>query len=119
MARRHSVTGRKTSERDQESGEQLAVNEAQRRGGPSRQVDGIDRQTSRINPDSAVDTRQDDGPGLGGSEQGGSAGPVGIFEGEGNEGAFAPQGGAPEKSAEDSRGSGQGGLASGAPDTTG
>jgi hypothetical protein len=113
------MTTRKSIQRNQDSGEALTVNEAQRQGGPGRQVDGIDRRTSRVNPDSAVDTRQDDdAPGLGGSEQGGSAGPVGTFEGEGNEGAFAPQGGALDKSADDSQGSGQGGLASGAPDNT-
>ena len=98
-------------------GEQVAINEKQRHEA-SREVDGIDRPTSGVNPDSAIDTEQESGPGLGGSEQGGSAGPVGIFEGEGNEGAFAPQGGSPSKSAEDSDGSGQGGLASGAPDNT-
>jgi hypothetical protein len=113
------VTSQESAERNRDSGEALAVNEAQRQGGPDRQVDGIDRRTSRVNPDSAVDTHlEEDAPGLGGSEQGGSAGPVGIFEGEGNEGAFAPQGGAPDKSADDSQGSGQGGLASGAPDNT-
>ena len=47
------------------------------------------------------------------------AGPVGYFEGEGNEGPFAPLGGDPTKSADDVEPHHQGGVASGAPDTLG
>ena len=99
-------------------GERLAVNEAQAAGGPGKPVDGIDERTSHVNPDSAADTRRGrDEHGLGGSEQGGMAGPVGTFEGEGNEGPFAPLGGDPAKSAAERDRSHQGGTASGAPDT--
>ena len=99
------------------AGEPLAVNEAQAAAGPGKPVDGIDERTSHLNPDSAADTLHGTGdPGLGGSEQGGMAGPVGTFEGEGNEGPFAPLGGDPAKPA-DRDPSQQGGTASGAPDT--
>jgi hypothetical protein len=102
------------------SGELTALDEAQARGGPYRAVDGIDERTSRVNPDSAVDTQpHPDLAGLGGSEQGGLAGAVGYFEGEGNEGSvapLAPLGGATEKSAADGGGNSQGGVASGAPE---
>ena len=78
--RKRSAKGGRTS------GEMAALDEAQARGGPDRAVDGIDERTSRVNPDSAVDTRpHPDLDGLGGSEQGGLAGAVGYFEGEGNE----------------------------------
>ena len=98
------------------SGERAALDETQARGGPERSVDGIDERTSQVNPDSAVDTQpHPDLDGLGGSEQGGQAGAVGYFEGEGNEGAVAPLGGATEKSAADAEGNSQGGVASGAP----
>jgi hypothetical protein len=43
------------------------------------------------------------------------AGPVGYFEGEGNEGPLAPLGGEVTKSAEDGKANSQGGVASGAP----
>jgi hypothetical protein len=97
-------------------GEQLAVEaeQAQRRAG--QQVEGIDTATSNVNPDSGVDTTPH--PTLdaqGGSEQGGMAGPVGQFEGEGNEGGIAPLGGDTTKSAEDGETNSQGGVASGAP----
>ena len=79
-----------------------------------RYVEGVDERTSPINPDSAVDIApHPELDALGGSEQGGSAGPVGTFEGEGNEGAFAPLGGDPRKTVEDGQTNGQGGVASG------
>jgi hypothetical protein len=105
------------AKRKRTTGERLAISEAQARGGPDRPVEGIDERTSHINPDSAVDTRRPPASGLGGSEQGGMAGPVGYFEGEGNEGPFAPLGGDPTKSADDVEPHHQGGAASGAPDT--
>jgi hypothetical protein len=43
------------------------------------------------------------------------AGPVGYFEGEGNEGPLAPLGGDLTKSTEDGDANSQGGVASGAP----
>jgi hypothetical protein len=108
------------AERKRTPGERLAISEAQARGGPERPVEGIDERTSHVNPDSAVDTElHSESPGLGGSEDGGMAGPVGYFEGEGNEGPFAPLGGDPTKSAEDVEPHHQGGAASGAPDTLG
>ena len=79
-----------------------------------RFVEGIDERTSLINPDSAVGIiRPPELDALGGSEQGGLAGPVGTFEGEGNEGAVAPLGGDPRKTVEDGQTNSQGGLASG------
>jgi hypothetical protein len=82
--------------------------------GADRSIEGIDERTSPVNPDSAVDTAPlPDQDALGGSEQGGSAGPVGTFEGEGNEGAVAPLGGDPRKAVEDGQTNGQGGAASG------
>ena len=107
------------AERKRTLGERLAISEAQASDGPDRPVEGIDERTSHVNPDSAVDTRRDPASGLGGSEQGGMAGPVGYFEGEGNEGPFAPLGGDPTKSADDVEPNHQGGAASGAPDTLG
>ena len=81
-----------------------------------RSVEGIDEQTSPVNPDSGIDVLpHPELDALGGSEQGGLAGPVGTFEGEGNEGAVAPLGGDPRKSAEDGQTNGQGGAASGVP----
>lgn len=97
-------------------GDVVAVSRVQAQGGPDRPVEGITEPTSQVNPDSAVDTEPH--PELdagGGSEQGGMAGPIGYFEGEGNEGAVAPLGGAPTKSAADGEANSQGGVASGAP----
>ncbi len=86
-----------------------------KRPAEERVIEGIDERTSPVNPDSAVDTApHPELDALGGSEQGGSAGPVGIFEGEGNEGAVAPLAGDPLKCLEDGQTNGQGGLASGA-----
>lgn len=89
-------------ENERTDGERMAVSPAQAHGRADRPVEGIDERTSSINPD-------------GGSEQGGTAGPVGQFEGDGNEGAFAPLGGDPAKSAADGEENSQGGVASGAP----
>ncbi len=98
------------------SGELASVSPAQAHGGPDRPVDGISEQTSHVNPDSALDTEpHPELDALGGSEQGGMAGPVGYFEGEGNEGSVAPLGGEPTKSAADGEANSQGGVASGAP----
>ena len=83
-------------------GEHVAISPTQASDGPGRPVDGIDERTSGVNPD-------------GGNEYGGSAGPVGLFEGEGNEGTVAPLGGDVAKSAEDGESNSQGGVASGAP----
>ncbi len=106
------------TEHERAAGERMAVDPAQGRDGANRPVDGIDEPTGAINPDSAVDTApHPDLQALGGSEQGGVAGPVGQFEGEGNEGAVAPLGGDPTKSADDVEPNHQGGAASGAPDT--
>ncbi len=81
-----------------------------------RPLEGIDERTSPINPDSAVDIiPHPELDALGGSEQGGLAGPVGTFEGEGNEGAVAPLGGDPRKTLEDGQTNSQGGAASGVP----
>ena len=107
---------RKGRQRARASGERMALSKAQARGGADRPTEGVDERTSRINPDSAVDTRpHPDLAGLGGSEQGGTAGAVGYFEGEGNEGAVAPLGGELSKSADDGQANSQGGVASGAP----
>ena len=104
------------AEHKQSGGERMAVSQGQARGGDDRSVEGVDERTSRVNPDSAVDTAPDDElHGLGGSEQGGMAGPVGQFEGEGNEGGIAPLGGDTTKSADDGEANSQGGVASGAP----
>ncbi len=84
------------------SGERAAVSPQQAAGGPDRPVEGITDSTSQVNPDHA-------------SAEGGSAGPVGYFEGEGNEGPLAPLGGEVTKSAEDGKANSQGGVASGAP----
>ena len=100
----------------QTSGERLAVSPAQARGGPSGPVEGITEPTSSVNPDSGVDVEPDEALlGRGGSEQGGMAGPIGYFEGEGNEGQVAPLAGDPRKSATDGQTNSQGGVASGAP----
>jgi hypothetical protein len=82
---------------ERSSGERAAVNARQAQGGPDRPVEGITEPTNRVNPDRA------------------SAGPVGYFEGEGNEGPLAPLGGEVTKSAEDGKANSQGGVASGAP----
>ena len=104
------------AEHEQAGGERMAVSPAQARDDTDRPVDGIDESTSRVNPDSAVDTAQHpELDALGGSEQGGMAGSIGLFEGEGNEGAVAPLGGDPAKSASDGEANSQGGVASGAP----
>lgn len=104
------------AEKERTGGERMAVSPAQAGGGADRPVDGIDERTSQVNADSAVDTAPHaELDALGGSEQGGMAGPVGLFEGEGNEGAVAPLGGDPSKSAADGEANSQGGVASGAP----
>ena len=95
------------TEREPTTGEQLAVSEAQARGGPDQPVQGIDERTGHLNLDSASDARR-------GSEL---PNPVGYVEGAGNEGPFAPLGGDPAKSAADVGPNEQGGAASGAPDT--
>jgi len=103
------------AEHEQTPAERMAIDPT-RAGGVAGSVDGIDEPTSSINPDSAIDTApHSDLQALGGSEQGGMAGPVGQFEGEGNEGAVAPLGGDPAKSAADGEANSQGGVASGAP----
>ena len=83
-------------------GDRAAVSTAQAQGGADRPVEGITESTSQVNPDSA-------------SQEGGMAGPIGYFEGEGNEGPLAPLGGDVTKSAEDGTTNSQGGVASGAP----
>jgi len=87
---------------ERSSGELAAVSPEQAQGGSDRPVEGITESTSQVNPDRA-------------SAEGGSAGPVGYFEGEGNEGPLAPLGGEVTKSAEDGKTNSQGGVASGAP----
>ena len=115
--RTSGMPGRYTvAEHEQTAGERIALDPAQARGGADQPVEGIDEPTSQVNPDSAVDTAPDaELQALGGSEQGGMAGPVGQFEGEGNEGGVAPLGGDPTKSAADGEENSQGGVASGAP----
>jgi hypothetical protein len=89
-------------------GERAAVSPAQAQGGSDRPVEGITEQTGQVNPDHAPEARR-------AGEGGGMAGPVGYFEGEGNEGPLAPLGGEVTKSAEDGKANSQGGVASGAP----
>jgi hypothetical protein len=104
------------TEQKRSDGEQLAVAAEPSHDGKIRSVEGIDTRTSSVNPDSGIDTAPH--PTLnarGGSEQGGMAGPVGQFEGEGNEGGFAPLAGDVTKSARDGKENSQGGVASGAP----
>jgi hypothetical protein len=98
-------------------GESYALSAEQAGASEQRPVEGIDEPTSHVNPDSGIDTRRE-GPtlGLGGAQEGGMAGPVGYFEGEGNEGLVAPLGGDPARSG-DSSPREQGGAASGAPET--
>ena len=97
-------------------GERMAVDPAQARGGSEAPVEGITEPTGRVNPDSGVETDTNaELDARGGSEQGGMAGPIGQFEGEGNEGGIAPLGGEPTKSASDGEANSQGGVASGAP----
>src|SRR5690242_5713062 len=83
-----SVQGRLSmADQQRSSGELAAVSPAQARGGRQTPVDGIVEDTSRVNPDSGSATAPvPDIDAQGGSEQGGMAGPVGYFEGEGNEG---------------------------------
>ena len=90
------------STKEHTSGDPAAVSASQAEGGSDRPVEGITEPTSKVNPDRA-------------SAEGGSAGPVGYFEGEGNEGPLAPLGGEVTKSAEDGKTNSQGGVASGAP----
>jgi hypothetical protein len=90
------------AEHKQTEGERVAISPTQASDGSGRPVDGIDERTNSVNPD-------------GGNEYGGSAGPVGQFEGEGNEGTVAPLGGDVAKSAKDGEANSQGGVASGAP----
>ncbi len=98
--------------------ERLPVNEAQTADGPDQPVDGVGERTSHVNPNSSADTRRGRGElGLGGSEQGGMAGAVGYFEGEGNEGPFAPLGGDQSTSAADVAPNHQDGTVSDATDT--
>ena len=85
------------------SGELASVSTRQAHGGTERPVEGITERTGHVNPDGA-------------SDQGGTAGPVGYFEGEGNEGSLAPLAGDVTKSAEDGQTNSQGGVASGAPE---
>jgi len=87
---------------ERSSGELEAISTRQARGGTGRPVEGIDERTSHVNPDGA-------------SAEGGMAGPVGYFEGEGNEGSVAPLGGEVTRSADDGKANSQGGFASGAP----
>ena len=102
--------------KQQARGERVAVDPAQVPGGTRPVVDGITEDTSSVNPDSGVRTVPHPEPDAhGGSEQGGMAGPVGYFEGEGNEGAVAPLGGTTTKTAQDGKENSQGGVASGAP----
>jgi hypothetical protein len=97
-------------------GEREAVSAKQARGGAKSPVEGITEQTGQVNPDSSVGTApHPDLDAHGASEQGGMAGPVGQFEGEGNEGGVAPLGGDTSKSASDGKANSQGGVASGAP----
>ena len=97
-------------------GERLALSDTQARGGADKPVEGIDERTSPVNPDSALDTRpHPELQALGASEQGGMAGAVGMFEGEGNEGAVAPLGGDPRRGSADGHTGSQAGAASGAP----
>jgi hypothetical protein len=84
------------------------MSRAQAQGGDDRPVEGITERTAQVNPDNAPETPK----GRGG---GGMAGPVGYFEGEGNEGPLAPLAGDLTKSAEDGKANSQGGVASGAP----
>lgn len=98
------------------SGERVAVSPEQARGAEDQPVEGIQTRTGQVNPDSGSGTAPH--PELdahGGSEQGGMAGPIGYFEGEGNEGGVAPLGGDTTKSAQDGQANSQGGVASGAP----
>ena len=84
------------AEHEQAPGQRMAIDPAAASGGAAKSVEGIDAPTSAVNSDSAVDTApHPDLQALGGSEQGGMAGPIGQFEGEGNEGAVAPLGGDP------------------------
>ena len=104
------------ADKELSGGERMAVDPAQARGGSDAPVEGITEQTGHVNPDSGVDTEaHPDLDARGGSEQGGMAGPIGQFEGEGNEGGIAPLGGEPTKSAADGEANSQGGVASGAP----
>ena len=104
------------AEHEQAPGQRMVIDPAAASGGAARSVEGIDAPTSAVNSDSAVDTApHPELQALGGSEQGGMAGPIGQFEGEGNEGAVAPLGGDPAKSAADGEANSQGGVASGAP----
>lgn len=97
-------------------GEAAALSPEQAQGGPDAPVEGITERTSHVNPDSAVDSAPKAGLHAGGgSEQGGMAGPIGYFEGEGNEGAVAPLAGDTTRSVEDGQANSQGGVASGAP----
>jgi hypothetical protein len=89
------MAGQKSTE-----GERAALSREQAKGGPDRPVEGITERTAGVNPDNA---------------QGGMAGPVGYFEGEGNEGPLAPLGGEVTKTADDGKANSQGGVASGAP----
>lgn len=105
------------ADQDRSSGELAAVSQDQARGGQRTLVEGITEDTSKVNPDSGTGTAPH--PSIeahGASEQGGMAGPVGYFEGEGNEGPVAPLGGATIKSARDGEANSQGGVASGAPE---
>ena len=103
--------GRPAWQRATLSGEQVAVNPAQAQGGADRPVEGITERTGQVNPDNAPEARKSGDPR-------GMAGPVGYFEGEGNEGPLAPLAGDVTKSAEDGKTNSQGGVASGAPGLT-
>jgi hypothetical protein len=103
------------------TGESEAISSTQASGGPDRPVEGVTDRTADVNPDSAPEqaakgAAPSNAAVRGGSDRGGMAGPVGYFEGEGNEGPLAPLGGDVTKSAEDGTANSQGGVASGAPD---
>jgi hypothetical protein len=97
-------------------GERAALSREQAMGGPGRPVEGITESTGAVNPDHAPEgSARGEQPARGASESGGMAGPVGYFEGEGNEGPLAPLGGEVTKSEDDGKANSQGGVASGAP----
>ena len=99
---------RETTSEEHARGDLAAVNAAQARGGSDRPVEGITEHTGKVNPDNAPEAAA-------GGEPSGMAGPVGYFEGEGNEGPLAPLGGEVSKSVADGKANSQGGVASGAP----
>ena len=103
---RSAVARREAAPKGRTEGELAAINPAQARGGSGRPVEGITEETGQVNPDHAP---------AGAADREGMAGPVGYFEGEGNEGPLAPLGGDVTRSAADGEANSQGGVASGAP----